>query len=80
MTAGRPDIYVSVDQGRGLVLVYGHAARRVVWLISKAEPRWSVAGRGWVLPADRVPDVQAYAEHFHLLCVVHDRRGAGQVG
>lgn len=78
MTARGPDIFVAVDHDRGLALVYGRAARRITWLLSPTVPRWSGRGRGWVLPAELVADVQAYAEQAHLVAVVHDRKTLDQ--
>jgi hypothetical protein len=70
---GGPAIFVTV---RGsLALVRGYEAERACRMISQAGPAWSDNGRGWVISADAIPDLLAYAQAHHLLAVVSDVSG-----
>lgn len=69
----RPRWVVTVDGDRALVR--GHDTGRVLRLLG-AEPRWSAAGRGWVVPASIVDDLAAYAQAGHGWIAVHPRRDA----
>jgi hypothetical protein len=76
MVRCEPSIFVTVDAERGLALVRGPSARRVTWLLAAEQRQWSPSGRGWVVPADVVPDLRTFAEIFRELVVVSQRKQA----
>lgn len=78
-----PWLYITVDHGRQIALLRGPGTADVRRLFDGvggvyAEMTfvYSAAGRGWVIPARFVPDVEAYAQSRHELVVVHDRKEA----
>jgi hypothetical protein len=56
--------------------VRGPSARRVTGLLAAEQRQWSRSGRGWVVPADVVPDLRCYGEVFRELVVVSQRKQA----
>lgn len=71
-----PSLFVIVDPHRGLALVCGPSAGRSTGLLAAEQRSWSASGRGWVVPADAVPDIRTYAEHYRELCVISQRKKA----
>lgn len=69
-----PDVYVTLREDRGALLVRGRWAQDVARQVAPERwpPRWSDAGRGWVLPARCRDDVLAYCQDRHWLAVVTD--------
>lgn len=61
----KPWLYVTVDKLRGLAVVSGMDAKEATTAISPTEPRWSAFKRGWVIAADCVDDLLAYAQYRH---------------
>ncbi len=63
------------DEERGLMLLRG---RPLVDLARDmgAAPRWSAAGRGWVVPATYSSDLLALAQFMHLPVNYKSTRGA----
>jgi hypothetical protein len=55
-------------------LVKGYEAMRATRMTAPegVQPPWSKAGHGYVIRAEQVPDVLAYAQQYHLLAVVSD--------
>lgn len=53
--------WVHEDPVRGLALVRGRSARPLLTAVAGA--RFSVAGKGWVIPLAAVADLEAAAEH-----------------
>ena len=63
-----PQLFVYV---RGdVALVTGDDALAIASRV--ADPEWSPAGRGWVIPAVNAADVVAYATEAHMLAVLSD--------
>lgn len=66
-------VTVSLDEGRGLALVAGRRnAERAAFVLSRpgTSPRWSSAGRGWVVPYAVGVDVTAWCQHHRVPCRV----------
>lgn len=72
--SGRPDLYVTTDTVAGVALVRGPEAKSVTGALCPDDRKFSRSGRGWVVPADVVGDLRAYAEHFKILLVVSERK------
>ena len=71
----RPWLVVVVDRVRGVAAVRGRDARRVAALVSTVPPRWSEAGRGWLVPASYAEDVRTYGQsQCHEWVLVFDRK------
>jgi hypothetical protein len=56
-------LWVYEDRQRGLALIRGHGVQRVLELAGVANARFSVTGKGWVVPGVDVPDVVAMAQY-----------------
>lgn len=56
---------ITVDEGHGAALLRGRALVDVARELG-CTPRWSPAGRGWVVDASAVSDVCALAEHSRV--------------
>ncbi len=70
-----PDVYITLDPRRGLVLVRGRAAQAVAFSVAAGwPPRISSSGRGLVVPLPAADDVAAWCQWRGLLRVVHERR------
>ena len=74
---GKPWLYLTIDEDRGLMLVRGGEARRITHLLApeNTPPVWSSSGRGWVVPAAMQADLEAYAEFHRLGFMAVSRRG-----
>lgn len=71
-----PSLYVTVDSARGVALVRGPSAGEATGLLVAEQRAWSRSARGWVVPADAVPDLRTYGEVFRELVVVSQRKEA----
>lgn len=91
----RPDIYITVKGAKLLLkgIESDHCCRTVSCTglddpgpcriaadySLTCRPRWSDAGRGYVLPSAHLPDVLAYAQSHRLLAVFSDITGRKRV-
>jgi|GEM_PF-2780415 len=71
----RPDLFVTTRGSQALLR--GVEAQRIARLVAPEghPPRWTDLGRGWVIPADRIDDAVAYAQHAHLLAITTRQAG-----
>jgi hypothetical protein len=67
-------VAITVDDRRGLALVRGWDAKELVEAAGH-RPLWSGSGRGWVVDARHVPDVEALAQHEHRILTVRQVGG-----
>jgi hypothetical protein len=76
VVVSRPWLWATIDEPTGLALVRGPEARRTCRLLAPEDcpPRWSAAGRGWVVPVSVVADLQAYAQMIHTYITVSTRQ------
>lgn len=70
-----PDLFVKVDAAHSVALVRGDRAKEV---LERAAIPYRVSRRtsqlkGWVIPADKVPDLESWCQWQRLLCVVTGR-------
>lgn len=72
----KPRIFITTDTPTKLAWVRGPDAESVTAAVCKLERRNYIAGGGWLIPTDLVPDVIAYCSWAHLLVVCHERKGA----
>lgn len=63
-------VLVVVDDARRTAFVRGNRVGEILRYIDSHRARWNENGNGWVIPAELVPDVVAYAEYRHLMPVV----------
>lgn len=72
MTA--PYLIAYVDEDRGLTLVRGYEAKRVLTVLGH-RPHWSKTGRGWVVRDVEVcHDLAAYANSIGTFATISHRR------
>lgn len=60
-------LWIYDDPGRGLALLRGRNVKVVLESAGALDvARWSVTGKGWVLPAARLADVCAMADYENV--------------
>lgn len=67
-----PDLFVEVDQTRGIMLVRGEEALTGLQAIG-APRKFSRSRRGWVTESSLLPDLESWCQWRRLLCVVSGR-------
>jgi hypothetical protein len=71
-------LHVHEDQVRGLALVRGLGVLEVLkYARVDRVARWSEAGKGWVLPVDRLADVVAMGEYVGAVIRTKQVGGGG---
>lgn len=74
LTRPGPQMFVRIFDSYGLALVTGPEADHATKAIAPDKRKFTMDGRGWLVPIEDVPDLESFAAYYRILSVTYRKK------